>query len=107
MKNALTREEWTALHMGREDWREDEDLRTLSARSWDWNFIVGEYGAHGAAAMLLLHGRTLDGESFGFTHEDVTRLRLLEYPDDDDSVGHDFSDLADCIQALLPPKEEE
>ncbi len=49
------------------------------------------YGAHGTAA-LCLHG-----QPFGFTWADVEMLRGF-------SATYDYEELADRIQALLPPQ---
>ena len=101
IKPAMTPEEWARL------------------KEHDWYyhdcgvFIRGEaLSEHGAAAALL------HGEPFGFTREDVRALRLhVAYwgnpdtavppldPRVRDSIRRQ-ADLADRIEALLPPESE-
>lgn len=84
---ALTAEEWEY----RKAWRDDMGPYQLAGTVEDDHAI----------AALLLHG-----QPFGFTWADVDLIRRrLEYLDDMDRPPGQWSNLADRIEALLPPRE--
>lgn len=114
---ALTPEEWEKLFSAGNDgalererfsiWRYDAgdpfpvDIRirsveedTSSGRKVEYASLYGQE-LHALAALALY------GQRFGFTHEDVRRLRGVA----EELVRDDLHDLADRIEALLPPRE--
>lgn len=103
MKPALTAQEWergtfSPSHWGLVAHSENE----LSVRCPDNREIFKERDRHKLAA-LCLHG-----QPFGFTREDVAVLRefrqasVYEVSDDEKDA---CDDLADRIEALLPPEK--
>ena len=88
----------------------------LSAEEWAENDpaalrddVLGEITAWGPHALAAL---CLHGQDFGFGHGDVAELRALAFEFPDGRIGEDrrpndvLTDLADRLEALLPPKEE-
>lgn len=96
MKPALTREEWEAHEnlLGR---RLPIEWEPGSVKYLEHEF------RHAIAALCLY------GQPFGFTREDVELLR--ELANDEESplwpgrYGDEFNNLADRIEALLPPED--
>jgi hypothetical protein len=95
---ALTAEQWAALELRAVtgDAAVDEDDGYLHTQDVLW---VGKE-RQGIAA-LALHG-----QPFGFTWEDVDRLRYIAERVPMERVGDDegLSNIADRIAALLPPR---
>src|SRR5690606_30074156 len=73
---------------------EEEHEYTSSGRKVEYASLYGQE-LHALAALALY------GQRFGFTHEDVRSLRDLA----EELVRDDLHDLADRIEALLPPRE--
>lgn len=73
---------------------EEEHEYTSSGRKVEYASLYGQE-LHALAALALY------GQRFGFTHEDVRILRDLA----EELVRDDLHDLADRIEALLPPRE--
>jgi hypothetical protein len=57
---------------------------------------------HYALAALCLHG-----QPFGFTREDVEMLRYSAENTRDNYAAQDYLSLADRLEALLPPKDDD
>lgn len=105
---ALTDEEWLGCHNLYTD-AADRDWFVFEEAT-DGQVFVGcddhSTGTHPeqrhALAALALHN-----QSFGFTWEDVDRLRGLEYMHlDRHEDGPTIASIADRIAALLPPRED-
>lgn len=92
IKPALSATEWASWRRG----VMNSDLLEFSAEDIGGN----EYRRHAVAALALY------GQSYGFTQDDVQLLRGI-------AAGHELimgrwpraADLADRIQALLPPEK--
>lgn len=91
IKPALTPEEWNTKELLIAELHEDGVL------------LVGDYGAprsvdgqerHALAALALY------GQPFGFTRDDIALLRAYAHGGSDMR----FQDLADRVEALLPPE---
>jgi hypothetical protein len=98
IKPALTPEEWAKGEYRPKD-RPTMCLRDGGVRWPDWNGEslagVGGESAHAMAALCLY------GQPFGFTRSDVEAIRRPHWPANWDRID----DLADRIEALLPPEE--
>ena len=86
-----------------EEWAEAADQRALQAVLESASAEVDAWNPpsrHGLAAL------TLHGQPFGFTWEDVDRVRSVAEPDSDWYREDEWLvSLADRIAALLPPRE--
>ena len=116
IKPALTAEEWVRFQQpdttdllgdATDRWSEIEESQANQAVYMLEGGLGYRPGAvHGVAARLL------DKQPFGFTREDVELVRGLagEWLDDHHPRDHDdeagITDLADRIEALLPPEEK-
>lgn len=89
---ALTPEEWAEIAPGDGLWDRWEAV---------WQDEFGAHAPEHAMAALCLHG-----QPFGFTHEDVRKLR--DMPDGTGYASIDdpewFASLLDRVRALLPPE---
>jgi hypothetical protein len=101
IKPALTREEWAAKSITLDNGlRVALGHRGLKVVEEDGSFDWLGYQEHKIAALCLHHLNDSDQGGRGFTWEDVKRLRNLS----DHLVSYPLKDLADRIEALLPPR---
>lgn len=108
MTPALTAEEWAAyfVQKAREIERGDDEDPGWGYPSIQLAGRMRLVDRHIEAACCL------HGQPFGFSRDDVSALRhfygfltrSLDYPDG--SFGHKINNLADRIEALLPPEGE-
>ena len=96
MRQAMAAEEWREFLRPSDRWPSERvEGRTLIVASDCGGEPCAEdveLDAHEVAAMCL------HGQPFGFTREDVRRLRTALY-------AEHYADLADRIEALLPPED--
>jgi hypothetical protein len=91
IKPALSPEEWRDVMSGH--WL------NLPDSTWDDVARATDECQHGAAAIAL------HGQPFGFTWDDVDRLRSLDYMNlDQHEDGPTLASIAGRIEALLPPR---
>jgi hypothetical protein len=99
VKKALSDEEWRAGKVARAGEGASllcDESAVLAFSSWEGAMLQGDMRL--AAAALCLHG-----QPFGFTHDDVELLRYIA----SGMLDYDYEpvqDLADRIEALLPPR---
>lgn len=100
---ALTPEEWADEKM----WNASPDPEMIG------------HGEEGPKGLHRIAARALHGQPFGFTRDDVDRLRkahpfTMTFPDGTEVAGvqldwvtaEQVADLADRIEALLPPRDK-
>jgi hypothetical protein len=99
MKPAMTRQEWRRVLMGAPPAPLRNIRRSVHTRHGNWEY---------AQAALYLYN-----QEFGFTREDVDELRFLaadcysnSLPTDNTSCCELIDNLADRIEALLPPDDD-
>ena len=93
IKPALSEEEWAKFHRSVTDCMDDTAMHLCIE-----NMASIQKNAHAMAAAAL------HGQPFGFTREDVALLRAYADWDLGGRNSTDFDDLADRIEALLPPE---
>lgn len=106
MKPALTKEEWEARQASTEHFGHNTRYG-FTGMNPAALAIISAYGGSGAtddpAAFHGIAAFALHGQPFGFTREDVAMLRVFASPPDAPAFTP-LLDLADRIEALLPPE---
>lgn len=101
MKPALTAEEWARTFAAWRDNPSEQDLLDeprVALTAWTLMHRKLPHEAHALAA-LCLHG-----QPFGFTREHVAAV-LLAAGREVGSLERDLEDVAELIEALLPPEK--
>lgn len=91
VKPALTAEEWARL------------TPTEDASPWDFWEAISEDDITSGDPMHAMAALCLHGQDFGFTREDVALLRFWGRGPEGDVRVRGLLNLADRIEALLPP----